>query len=440
MTLLKAVISLKVAFHTLGCKVNSYETEAVKTMFENAGFNVTSGDFFSDVTIINTCTVTNQSAAKSRKIIRQAIKRNPDAVIAVMGCYAQIEPNQVQAIDGVDIVIGTTQRQHLLTYVQKVINDRKPMLHVHDVTKYKYFDLLSVTHFKEHTRAYLKIQDGCDQFCAYCIIPYARGPMRSRPKQNVLEEAFNLIQNGYQEIILTGIHTGGYGRDLSDYTFTDLCRDISQLNGLKRLRISSIEINQITPELLSLMTTSDVIVPHLHIPIQSGSNAVLKRMKRDYTVSEFESKIKDIRYHMPTISLTTDIMVGFPGETESEFEETIQTLHRIHFFEMHIFPYSKRQGTLAATAKEQVLKPIKTLRVHQLMTLNRQFALAYIESLKNCEQTVLFEHCDGTSCQGYTQNYVQVKVTTDQNLENTMHTVRIDTVDYPQSQATIIKN
>ncbi len=430
---------LKVAFHTLGCKVNSYETEAVKTMFENAGFDVVLTDDFSDVTIINTCTVTNQSAAKSRKIIRQAIKRNPDAIIAVMGCYAQIEPNQVSAIEGVDIVIGTTKREQLLSYVQAALNDRKPMLYVNDVTLYKQFDRLSVTHFKDHTRAYLKIQDGCDQFCTYCIIPYARGPMRSRPKEDFINEANNLIQSGYQEIILTGIHTGGYGKDLSDYTFTDLCRDISQLEGLKRLRISSIEINQITKELLSMMATSDVIVPHLHIPIQSGSNTVLKRMKRDYTVSEFESKIADIRSQIPAIALTTDIMVGFPGETDAEFEETLQTLHRIRFFEMHIFPYSKRQGTIAATAEMQVLKPIKTLRVHQLMALNRIFALTNIESLKNSEQIVLFEHCDGTHCQGHTQHYIQVKVDTDLALENTMHPVRIDDVDYPQSHAIIIK-
>ena len=429
---------VKVAFHTLGCKVNSYETEAVKTMFEAASFDVVQENELSDVTIINTCTVTNQSAAKSRKIIRQAIKRNPDAIIAVMGCYTQLEPEQVKAISGVDIIIGTSKRDHLLSYVQTVIKDRQPMLEVEDVTKYKTFDRLSLTHYKDQTRAYLKIQDGCNQYCTYCIIPFARGPMRSRAKQEVLEEARMLIQNGYQEIILTGIHTGGYGSDLIDTSFTDLCEALSQLKGLKRLRISSIEMNQITPRLLELIQYNPIFVPHLHIPIQSGANVVLKAMKRHYTTQEFEAKIQSIRTHIPNIAITTDVMVGFPGETDADFEETVETLTRIGFSEMHIFPYSKRQGTMASNMQPQVLKPIKTLRVQRLLELNRTLAFQYAKSLKNTFQTVLFEQCDGVVCQGHTEYYLTVKVNTESDLSNTLHPVKLTTIDYPEIEATLV--
>jgi threonylcarbamoyladenosine tRNA methylthiotransferase MtaB len=429
---------MKVAFYTLGCKVNTYETEALQTLFEQDGFTVVDYKDYSDVYVINTCTVTNQSDVKSRKSIRQAIKRNPEAVVAVMGCYSQIDPETVAMIEGVDIIMGTAKREKLLEYVKQFLRERKQINQVSDIGRYKTFDELNVTSFKENTRAFIKIQDGCNQYCSYCIIPFARGPIRSRDKDDILAEAATLISKGYKEIVLTGIHTGGYGHDLKGYSFYDLLKDLSNLEGLKRLRISSIEINQLTDAILDLIEENPIFARHLHIPIQSGSDKILTKMRRHYTLDAYMDKIKAIRKRMPNVAITTDIIVGYPEETEEDFETIKQTLNTLAFSELHVFPYSKRSGTKAAMIKDQVHGTIKSLRVNELIRLNESLANAYINHVKINPQSVLFERCDGEACYGHTSTYISVKVKNSANLINTMHHVIIKEASYPESSAELL--
>ncbi|MFP4287350.1 MAG: tRNA (N(6)-L-threonylcarbamoyladenosine(37)-C(2))-methylthiotransferase MtaB [Candidatus Izemoplasmataceae bacterium] len=431
---------MKVAFYTLGCKVNTYETEALQKIFEDDGFSIVDYKDYSDVYVINTCTVTNQSDVKSRKSIRQAVKRNPDAVVAVMGCYSQIDPETVANLEGVDIIMGTSKREKLLEYVKQFLRERKQINSVKDIARYKTFDELNVTSFKENTRAFIKIQDGCNQYCSYCIIPFARGPIRSRDKDDIISEAKTLIEKGYKEIVLTGIHTGGYGHDLKTVTFYDLLNELSHLEGLKRLRISSIEINQLTEEILDLITHNQVFARHLHIPIQSGSDSILAKMRRRYTLAEYFSKIEAIRKRMPDIAITTDIIVGYPEETDQDFQTIKTTLKALKFSELHVFPYSKRSGTKAARVKDQVHGTIKSMRVNELIKLNEHLALSYIETVKDKPLEVLFERCHDGVCYGHTSNYLSVQVKTSENLINTMHHVIIKRVGYPESIAQLLPN
>ncbi|MFW6285438.1 MAG: tRNA (N(6)-L-threonylcarbamoyladenosine(37)-C(2))-methylthiotransferase MtaB, partial [Bacillota bacterium] len=336
---------MKVAFETLGCKVNHYESEALKSMFENRGYTLADFNEYADVYVVNTCTVTNQSDAKSRKMIRKAVKRNPEAVVAVIGCYAQLESGTIEAIDGVDIIMGTVNRPRLLEYVEKVLRERKPIKDITETQGLKAFDSLKLDHFEKNTRAFLKIQDGCNQFCSYCIIPFARGPIRSKPLHEVLDEAKHLVRKGYKEIVLSGIHTGGYGTDLEDTSFHDLLASLSEIEGLRRLRISSIEINQLTDPILDLIESKDVFARQLHIPLQHGDDAVLAHMRRRYTVAEYLEKIEAIRRRMPDIAITTDLIVGYPTEDEAAFDSMLETVKKAAFSELHVFPYSRRGGT-----------------------------------------------------------------------------------------------
>ena len=426
---------MKIAFYTLGCKVNTYETEALERLFIEHGFEIMHAKDFSDIYVINTCTVTNTADQKSRKAIRQAVKRNPDAVVAVIGCYSQVASEDVAAIEGVDIIMGTSERERLLERVQEFLRERKRILDVKDMSRYKKFDALNVTSFSENTRAFIKIQDGCNQYCSFCIIPFARGPIRSRSKDEIIEEARTLVSNGYKEIVLTGIHTGGYGTDLEDVTFYDLLHDLSHLEGLKRLRISSIEINQINDQILQLIKENTVFARHLHIPLQSGSDRILRLMKRRYTLEEYEEKIAKIRQLMPNIAITTDIIVGYPGENEDDFNDIKTSLKRIGFSEMHIFPYSKRSGTKAALVNEQVHGTIKSMRVNELLKLNEHLANAYIDSLSTIPQDVLFERCDGETCRGHSSHYITYKVFTSNDLVNTIQPIKHVKTNYPESIA-----
>ncbi len=426
---------MTVAFYTLGCKVNTYETEALQTLFVNDGFTVVDYKAQADVYVINTCTVTNQSDVKSRKAIRQAVKRNPEAVVAVMGCYSQVESDVVAQIDGVDIIMGTSERERVLPLVKQVLRDRAQILAVNDMSRYKTFDKLNVTSFSENTRAFIKIQDGCNQYCSYCIIPFARGPIRSRQKADVLNEAKALVKSGYQEIVLTGIHTGGYGTDLADTSFYDLLTALSDIKNLKRIRISSIEINQLTEDIITLIKTNDVFARHLHIPIQSGTDTILKKMRRHYNLADYEAKIASIRDAIPGIAITTDIIVGYPEETDEDFEKIKATVKRIGFSELHVFPYSKRSGTKAARVKDHVHGTTKSMRVNALISLNETLANQYITAQKDTIQSVLFERCDGEYCYGHTSTYIVVKVPTTKSLVNTIHDVLITEAHYPESTA-----
>lgn len=400
----------KFAITSLGCKVNSYESNAISRMFEAADYFQVDFKEQADVYIINTCTVTNTGDAKSRKMIRQAIKRNKDAIICVFGCYAQVSPDEIMAIDGVDIVLGT-QYRHLLVDLVEQHDKAKPFKKVDDIMKvaeYEDFELETQT---TNQRAYLKIQEGCNKYCTYCIIPYARGLMRSRSKTSIIDEARKLVKKGYHELILTGIHTGGYGEDLDNYDFDDLLTDIlKEVPDLKRLRISSIEINQITKRTIQLFKDNDVLVKHLHIPIQAGSQAILEAMRRHYSKQEFYDKLVEIRQALPGIAITTDLIVGFPNETEELFNESYEFMKQCDFYEMHVFPYSQRKGTPAASMDNQVAEVIKKERVEKMMKLSSSLHRKYIKSNIGKVLNVIVEDYDETlkMYYGHSTNYIKV--------------------------------
>ncbi|QVK19448.1 tRNA (N(6)-L-threonylcarbamoyladenosine(37)-C(2))-methylthiotransferase MtaB [Mycoplasmatota bacterium] len=402
-----------IAFYTLGCKVNNYETEAISELFKNANYKRVDFNQVADVYIINTCTVTNKGDRKSRQMIRRAIRKNPDAVICVTGCYAQTQPNEVAKIDGVDLIIGTNGRENIVEMVEKFIKNRKPVTYVKDLFHDVQFENLAVINYESRTRANIKIQEGCQNFCTYCIIPFARGKMRSKDKDSVIMEIQNLVDHGHLEIILTGIHTGGYGIDFDNYDLADLIVDIEkQVHGIKRLRISSIEISQIDEKMLNVMKNSHILANHLHVPIQSGSDTVLERMNRKYTTNEYMDKINEIRAIFPDIAITTDVIVGFPGETENEFKETYDFIKKVGFSELHVFPYSKRSGTRAAKMALQVSEIVKTMRVNELLALSKELTEKYVNQFQNQILNVIFEErCqqDSQYILGHASNYVKVK-------------------------------
>ena len=417
-----------VAFHTLGCKVNTYESNAMLKIFNEAGYQEVDFKQVADVYVINTCTVTNTGDSKSRQMIRKAIRKNPKATICVVGCYSQTAPEEIEKIEGVGVVLGTQYRSDIVKYVDEHLGTGEMVIKVDNVMNLRKFEDLNIDRFK-NTRAFLKIQDGCNNFCTYCIIPYARGRVRSRQKESVLNQAQRLVDNGYVEIVLTGIHTAGYGDDLDDYSFYELLVDLVKIKGLKRLRISSIETSQISDEIIDLIGSNEIIVDHLHVPLQAGSDATLKRMNRKYTTAEYLEKINKIRSYLPNIAFTTDVIVGFPGETDEEFEETYNFIKQVNYSELHVFPYSPRKNTPAAKMKDQVNDQIKHERANRLLQLskelNHEFALKQIgETLK-----VLFEKRDGEYLIGHAGDYLKVKVKTADNLIGEIVTIKIDKYD-----------
>ena len=417
-----------VAFHTLGCKVNTYESNAMLKIFNEAGYQEVDFKQVADVYVINTCTVTNTGDSKSRQMIRKAIRKNPKATICVVGCYSQTAPEEIEKIEGVGVVLGTQYRSDIVKYVDEHLGTGEMVIKVDNVMNLRKFEDLNIDRFK-NTRAFLKIQDGCNNFCTYCIIPYARGRVRSRQKESVLNQAQKLVDNGYVEIVLTGIHTAGYGEDLDDYSFYELLVDLVKIKGLKRIRISSIETSQISDEIIDLIGSNEIIVDHLHVPLQAGSDATLKRMNRKYTTAEYLEKINKIRSYLPNIAFTTDVIVGFPGETDEEFEETYNFIKQVNYSELHVFPYSPRKNTPAAKMKDQVNDQIKHERANRLLQLskelNHEFALKQIgKTLK-----VLFEKRDGEYLIGHAGDYLKVKVKTADNLIGEIVTIKIDKYD-----------
>ncbi|MGO4107270.1 tRNA (N(6)-L-threonylcarbamoyladenosine(37)-C(2))-methylthiotransferase MtaB [Paenibacillus sp. YAF4_2] len=402
-----------VAFYTLGCKVNFYDTEAIWQLFKNEGYEQVDFESTADVYLINTCTVTNTGDKKSRQIIRRAVRRNPDAVIAVTGCYAQTSPAEIMAIPGVDLVIGTQDREKIMTFVNQIHDDRQPVNAVRNIMKTREFEELDVPDFNERTRAFLKIQEGCNNFCTFCIIPWSRGLSRSRDSKSVLEQAKQLVASGYKEIVLTGIHTGGYGDDMENYRLTDLLWDLDKIEGLERIRISSIEASQIDDAMIDVLKRSEKMCRHLHIPLQAGDTSVLKRMRRKYTTEEFAGKLNRIREAMPGVAITTDVIVGFPGETDEMFENGYKFMQEVGFSEMHVFPYSKRTGTPAARMEDQVDEEVKNERVHKLIDLSEKMQLAYAEQYVGAVLDVIperdYKGAPGTGLvMGYSDNYIQV--------------------------------
>ena len=414
-----------VAFHTLGCKVNTYESNAMLKIFNEANYQEVDFKQIADVYVINTCTVTNSGDSKSRQMIRKAIRKNPQATICVVGCYSQVAPEEIKQIEGVGVVLGTQYRKDIVKYVDEHLKTGEMIIKVDNIMKLKKFEDLNIDRFK-NTRAFLKIQDGCNNFCTYCIIPYARGRVRSRDKDSVLDQARRLVANGYVEIVLTGIHTAGYGEDLEDYSFYDLLADLVKVEGLKRLRISSIETSQISDKIIELIGSNEVIVDHLHVPLQSGCDTTLKRMNRKYTTQQYLEKIEKIRSYLPDIAFTTDVIVGFPGESDDEFEQTYQFIKEVNYSQLHVFPYSPRKNTPAAKMLDQVNDQIKHDRTNRLLALskelNRNFALQQIGK----ELKVLFETREGDYLVGHASDYLKVRVKTNEDLIGEIRIVKVD--------------
>ncbi|EON70117.1 tRNA (N(6)-L-threonylcarbamoyladenosine(37)-C(2))-methylthiotransferase MtaB [Lysinibacillus sphaericus] len=435
-----------VSFHTLGCKVNHYETEAIWQLFKEDGYDRTEFENQADVYVINTCTVTNTGDKKSRQVIRRAVRQNPDAVICVTGCYAQTSPAEIMAIPGVDIVVGTQDRTKMLGYIEQYRNERQPINAVRNIMKNRVYEELDVPAFTDRTRASLKIQEGCNNFCTFCIIPWARGLMRSRDPQEVLHQAQQLVDAGYLEIVLTGIHTGGYGQDLKDYNLAQLLRDLeTNVKGLKRLRISSIEASQLTDEVIEVLRKSNIVVNHLHIPIQSGSDTVLKRMRRKYTMEFFGERLTKLHEALPDLAVTSDVIVGFPGETEEEFMETYNFIRDHKFSELHVFPFSPRTGTPAARMEDQIDEDIKNERVHRLIALNNQLAKEYASRFENEVLEVIPEEYvhDGSDEEGlltgYTDNYLKIVFEGPENLIGQLVKVKITQAGYPHSKGQFVR-
>ena len=430
----------RVAFHTLGCKVNYYETEAVWELFAAAGYDRAEFKDEADVYVINSCTVTNGGDKKSRQMIRRAIRKNPDAVVCVMGCMAQTQAAEVAAIPGVDIVIGTSGRSEMIGLIQRYEQERLPInVVMDDIFKEKKFETLNVSKFENRKRATLKIQDGCNKFCSFCIIPWARGRVRSEQPDVVLRQARDLVANGHIEIILTGIHTAAYGEDLDGYLFADLLRDLCEIEGLKRIRISSIEASQMTDEVIDVMLkNSHIIAEHIHVPIQAGSDEILKAMRRTYVLEEFETKIAQLREIFPRMSITTDVIVGFPGETEENFLESVETVKRIGFAELHVFPYSRRNGTKAATMPDHVPEITKTMRVNAMLAVNEQLAMAYASRFEGEILEVIVERVKDGYGMGHASNYLNVKFPVDDAFDASVVNVEVTKAGYPVCEGEVV--
>lgn len=409
---------LKVSFLTLGCKVNQTESEALAQLLTSEGYEIVKESEGPDVIIINTCTVTGTGSSKSRKLIRRMSKEHPASTIAVMGCYSQTKPEEVSLIEGVDLVLGTQDRFSILSHLnsiaqqkQKPEHGEKPVLAVRDFSDQVVYEELPLLEGESRIRAMLKIQDGCSQFCTYCIVPYARGPSRSRSPEKVIAEASKLLLAGHKEIVLTGIHTGAYGNDQEGMDLSKLISLLVELPGLTRLRISSIEPMEFSEKLLTAVASHKVVCPHFHIPLQSGSNSVLARMKRPYTVEEYAGLLRRIREKIPEAAITTDVMTGFPAETELEHKQSLEFIESCEFTALHVFPYSRREGTSAAEMAGQLPRAVKSTRVQELLAIGRIGREKYIDRFIGKAMEILLEKIleDG-SAQGHTSNYLEIRL------------------------------
>ena len=403
---------MKFKVYSLGCKVNSYECSALSSLLLSKGYTESKDDSC-DVIIINTCSVTATADQKSRQHIRKMMKNYPDAVCVVMGCYSQGNSEYISEEINPQILVGTSHRNEIPELIEEYLKNKKTIVKVDPKPRNFKYEELGVTSFSENTRAYLKIQDGCDNFCTYCLIPYRRGKMRSRSKENVIEEAKYLISQGYQEIVLTGIHVGGYGQDLEGTSFSELVDELCHLEGLNSLRISSIEESEIDDHLIDLVVNNKVLAKHLHIPLQSGSETVLKRMNRKYDKAAFLSKLQKIRKACPKIALTTDVIVGFPGESEEEFKETFDFIKECDFNMLHVFPFSAREGTTAYVMKNQIDPSVKKERAKTLIALSDELWDKYVNQFIGKEMEVLIEENipSENASLGHTSNYIGVKIT-----------------------------
>ncbi len=421
---------MKVSIYTLGCKVNLYESEVIINEFKKKGYEIVPFESKSDICIINTCTVTNTSDKKSRNIIRQAVKNNPNAVIVVMGCYSQIRSEDIKNIDGVDIIIGNTNKSRVVLLVEEYLKNKKSINKIEDIM-HTTFEPMELDSFETRTRAFVKVQDGCNNFCSYCIIPYTRGNIRSKEKEDVVNEIKCLVKNNYKEVVLTGIHTGHYGKDRYDYDFSDLLSELCKIDGLERIRISSIEITELDDKFINTLRKNEKIVNHIHIPLQSGCDKTLKEMNRKYDTKYYKSKIDEIRKIRPGISITTDLIVGFPNETIEDFNKTYEFLKEINFSKIHVFPYSRRKGTPADLMDNQVDEKTKKERVKKVLELSRTLEEKYMNEFLNKDVEVLIEKYEDGIITGHTGNYIQVKLKGDTSDINKIVKIHIERLEYP---------
>lgn len=414
---------IKFAIITLGCKVNLYESENYVQSLKEAGYIEVAFNEQADIYIINTCTVTNTASSKSRQKINQARKQNPKAIICAVGCLVQIGDEKLDQLDGIDIMIGSTHKDQLVSLINNALSKNEKYRVVDDVRQNSNFDELYVSNFTHHTRAFLKIQDGCDQFCAYCIIPYARGKERSLAPDKVIEQAKKLLSNGHKEIVLSGIHTGRYGKEHQ----TNLTALIKQLliTNIYRLRISSIEITEITDEMILLIKEDDRLAKHLHIPLQSGCDKILTLMKRPYDTVYFLDRIRYIQQMIPDISISTDIIVGFPGESEEDFMKTLSFIKEVNFSFLHVFPYSKKSGTVAAQMADQISQDVKRSRVTQLISLSDKLYETYQKTFLAKEVDIIMEAEKDGKWMGHSSHYLPIEIDSDELYRNKVYNVSI---------------
>ena len=415
-----------VGIHTLGCKVNTYESEYIINELKKNGYIIKSFDDICDVYIINTCTVTNNSDSKSKKTIRQAIRRNPDACVVAMGCFIASHMDYKEV--GLDIVLANKDKSKIVELLDEYFDKREQIIDLYD-KRLTDFEDMYITSFPGRTRAFVKIQDGCDNFCSYCIIPFVRGKCRSKDYDTVIKEVTELVNNGYKEVVLTGIHTGSYGIDI-DHSFADLLRGLIKIDGLKRLRISSIEVTELNDEVLDIIKNSDVIVDHLHIPIQAGSDEILKAMNRKYNLAFYKEIIDKIRNIRRDIAISTDVIVGFPGEDINLFNKTIDTCREIGFSKLHVFPFSEREGTKAARLSNKLDGKTKKEYANKLIEVSKELEINYMKKFINKRLDVLIEEYKGGYSYGHTSNFIYVKIKGEYE-HNEFVSVLLKEVEYP---------
>ena len=418
----------KIAFITLGCKVNLYDTEAMAELFTEKGYEVVDFEEYADVYLINTCTVTNLGDKKSRQMIRRAKRINPNSVVVATGCYAQVASEEVAKIEGINIVIGTKNRSEIVETVENYVDENGVVNNVSDIMGEKEFEPLQISRLTNRTRAYIKIQEGCNRYCTYCIIPYARGPIRSRKPEEVIEEVKKLAENGFKEVVLTGIHVASYGLDLGNITLADIIEKVHSVNGIERIRFSSMEPLAIDDDFVARMAKLPKVCDHYHLSLQSGCNRTLKRMNRKYNAEQYAEACERLRNAFPNVAITTDIIVGFPDETEEDFKESLAFAKKMKLDKIHTFPYSPKKGTPAAKMKNQISGDVKSQRSKEMIALSDKMNIDFLNNNIGKTVPVLFEDMENGFWQGHTTNYIKFLVKSDENLYNNIVDVKLDKI------------
>ena len=418
----------KIAFITLGCKVNLYDTEAMAELFTEKGYEVVDFEEYADVYLINTCTVTNLGDKKSRQMIRRAKRINPNSVVVATGCYAQVASEEVAKIEGINIVIGTKNRSEIVETVENYVAENGVVNNVSDIMGEKEFEPLQISRLTNRTRAYIKIQEGCNRYCTYCIIPYARGPIRSRKPEEVIEEVKKLAENGFKEVVLTGIHVASYGLDLGNITLADIIEKVHSVNGIERIRFSSMEPLAIDDDFVARMAKLPKVCDHYHLSLQSGCNRTLKRMNRKYNAEQYAEACERLRNAFPNEAITTDIIVGFPDETEEDFKESLAFAEKMKLDKIHTFPYSPKKGTPAAKMKNQISGDVKSQRSKEMIALSDKMNIDFLNNNIGKTVPVLFEDMENGFWQGHTTNYIKVLVKSDENLNNKIVDIKLDKI------------